>query len=113
MPYERLRSGNLRDRIIIQWPTKTPDGGGGKTTTWGGDKPLRAEVSPTTGGESFRLGVERRTQFYRVRIRFRDTVTADCRILLKGAPLNIRSCEDPNRDREQLVIMAESGAADG
>lgn len=108
-----LDGGELRDSVTIQAPVFTPDGGGGRKASWNDVATVRAEVVPISGGETFVHSLTQRTQFYRIRIRYRAGITPANRLLLNGAPLNIRSAEDPNRDREQLMIMAESGVLDG
>ncbi len=108
-----LSAGRLRQRVTIQSPVGTPDGGGGNVRTWSSVTTVGAEVLPVNGGEAFRAGIANATQFYRVTIRFREDVTPIHRLLWKGTPLNIRTIGDPTNRREELLITAESGVASG
>ena len=108
-----LSAGRLRNRITIQAPTHTPDGIGGQLTTWDDLTTVWAEVLPANGGESFRLGIERKSQFYRVTIRYRSDITAAHRLVWNDVAMNIRTCADPDGRREALLISAETGVADG
>ena len=108
-----LSIGDMRDRITIQAATTTPQAGGGKVKVWVDiGTPVWASIVPINGGEAFSQGIARNTQFYRITIRFRSDVTPANRIMWNGTALNIRTCADPDRRREALLITAESGAGE-
>jgi SPP1 family predicted phage head-tail adaptor len=108
-----LNAGDLNRKVTIQAPIRAPDGAGGWATTWNSIATVAAQITPISGGEALRLGVERSTQFYKVSIRFRSDVTSAHRLLFGAVALNIRTCSDPDGTREELAITAESGVADG
>lgn len=105
-----LLAGQLRDKIVFQVATETSDGAGGTTRAWSDVATRRALIEPMNGGEAFRAGVTRSTQFYRVSVRWFDGITPKHRILWGTVPLDIRTCADPDGTRRVLLITAESGA---
>lgn len=109
-----LSAGDLNRKVTIQTPNYTPDGAGGRSLTgWSDVATVYAQITPVSGGEAFKLGVQNQTQFYRVSLRFREDVTPGNRLMWGTIPLNIRTSADPDGFREELAIMAESGVADG
>ena len=106
-----LAAGSLRERVVVQAVTLTPDGSGGTTKAWTTThESVPAMIEPLSGGEAFRAALANNTQMYRVTIRFRTDITPRNRLVWKGQVLNIRTCADPEMRREKLVMTAESGA---
>lgn len=110
-----LRRKDLKHRITVRRETDTPNGKGGYTTGWGDAGTIFAEVTGLDGRESVMDRVLQGTSVYRIRVRFgADVGPADqlrsigeC---FGGRDLNIRSIVDPNGDREQLVVMADTAS---
>lgn len=91
------------------------DGKGGWTSGWSTIARPWAEVLGLSGNEAMLESIQQGNASYRIRIRWRaDIKTADQVQLgagFGGLELNITSAVDPNGDREQLVILATTAAA--
>lgn len=107
----KLGAGDLNQKVDIQISASAADGAGGRNKSWATAAPcIWAKVEPLNGGEAFRQGMLNATQLYRVTIRWRAGVSTANRLIWNGAPLNIRTCADPDGRREAIVMTVESGA---
>lgn len=105
-----MNSGSLRHRVTIQSLTKTSDGTGGFTETWTDAATVWAEVTPLKGFERYAAQQIRAQLSYRVRLRFRNDVTSDMRLIHKGKILTIQAVINVNgRNRELELLCSESG----
>ena len=104
-----LRSSDLRHRVVLVRPVDVDDEQGGSTTVWQPVGNPWAEVKGQAGRESVMHHVLQGIAVYRLRIRYRDDVDAKQQVILSdGRQLNIRSADDPDGRREQLVIIADT-----
>lgn len=103
----------LKQRITLQEPNETDDGGGGTVRGWSDVATLWAEVLPVGGARSERLFAAQleATVTHRVIIRYRTGVTAAMRISYAGRYFNIRSVVNVAEAGVMLEILAEEGAA--
>lgn len=106
---QRGLASRLNRRVSIEFPTRVPNGQGGYTKGWSAPVPVWAEMIPLRGQEAVKHNLSTSAQLWKVTIRFRTDVNSDCRLMLAGAALNIRTCEDPDGRRRELVMTAESG----
>jgi len=104
-----LRSGELNRRIIVQIPTRTPNGRGGFVKGWSDPIPLRAKMVPLRGDEAVQHSLLHKRQIWRVFIRHRPDVSVECKATYQGEALAITSCEDPDGRRERLEMICETG----
>lgn len=103
-------ASRLRGKVTIQSATRSPDGKGGQVKSWlNMAVDLPAEVIALRGQEAVAHNLLSSNQLWKVTIRYRGDVTTDHRLLIAGAPMNIRSCADPDGRRCELVMTAESG----
>ena len=108
----RLNAGDLRHKVIIKHKPKVSDGKGGWTAgSWQTIASPRAEVLGLDGREAVIARSLQGISTYRIRIRFRDGIDAAQQVRHGNKDLNIRSVFDPNGDREQLIILADTGSA--
>ena len=109
-----LASGRLRSRVTIRRLTIGDDGHGGPTRTWNTLATVAAEVISQNGREAVIAGALQGVSAYRVTIRWRADPprAADQLRLDDGTDLNIRTCDDTDRRREQLVIFADTASAE-
>lgn len=106
-----LDGGELTELIEIWRPTLVNDGEGGKTQTWARIATPWAEVIGIDGREAVVAQAFQGVSYYRIRIRFRtDRPKASDQIRWAGDNINIRSCADPNGDREQLLILGDTAS---
>lgn len=89
-------ASDLRERVTIQQQTASDDGYGGKTANWTDLATLFAQVEPIFGTAMERQVAEQRNASagYRVRIRYRNDITAAMRILWKTHTLAIHSLHE-------------------
>lgn len=108
---EPLRAGRLNRRVVIEKPVRVANGAGGFAKGWAPAGKAWAEMIPLRGDEALEHSVQRSTQIWKVTMRWRAGVDEQCRLIFAGKPLNIRTCEDPDGMRAELVMTCESGAA--
>lgn len=98
------------NRLIgLQTPIRANNGQGGSVKSWSASTPLWAEMIPLRGQEAVVHNLATSGQLWKVTIRFRAGVTTDCRLMFGTVSLNIRSCQDPDGRRRELVMTCESG----
>lgn len=97
-------------RVVIQAPDRASDGKGGQIKGWTDVSTVWAEMIPLRGQEAVAHNLLTSGQLWKVTIRYRAGLTVQHRLVLDGVPLNIRTCQDPDGRRKELVMTAESGA---
>ncbi|UAK23666.1 phage head closure protein [Sphingomonas nostoxanthinifaciens] len=110
-----LRAGDLRHQIEFMQPVQLPDRAGGSTKTWQATMKPWAEVLGQDGREAVIAQALQGISTYRIRIRWRTGIDPSWQIRLNGTggiDLNILSITDPNGDREQLLIIADTAAVE-
>lgn len=107
-----MRAGRLKHRITLQAyeETRDPDTGA-VITTWVDVASVWASVDGVNGREFLASSAEQSGTTWRIIIRFRDLLPT-WRILYNGVYFNIKAIL-PNNDRNQLVLMCESGVNQG
>lgn len=100
-----MRAGALRHTITIQTRTVTRDSYGGETETWADSATVPASVESLSGREYWAARQTMASEIVRFRIRWRQGVTADCRIVWDGRTWDIESVQDPDGRRRELVIV--------
>lgn len=106
-----LNAGRMTQRITIQRRTPGEDAHGQSLTTWQDVATVWAEAIPTRGRE-FVAGqaIEAASVMVRFRIRHRDGITADMRVLWRGlAHALVAPPVEPFGEREALELMCASG----
>lgn len=106
-----LRTEDLIHKLKIRRSSPARDGKGGRSLTWATIAEPWAEVIGLDGRESVMDHVLQGVSVYRVRIRWRAGILNGDQIQHGTLELNITSAVDPDGKREQLVIMANTGAA--
>lgn len=106
-----MRAGQLRERVTLQAPLRTPDGAGGADIGWSEVATLWARVEAQGGGElpaGERLEARARLE---VTIRFRADVTPAMRLVWRGRALDIRASADSDGRRRFLTLDCMEGGA--
>ena len=96
--------GAMRHRVTLQRTVRTPDDSGGNVVAWADVATLWAEVEPITAQEAMHLGRLAGEVTHRITLRYRDGVTTDMRLLLRGRPLDIVGVRDLREARRFLVL---------
>ena len=104
-------AGALRERVTIEQATRVTDGVGGASTNWSELATVWALVMPQSGRETLTGGRVEAQQSYKIKIRYRDDVTAAMRVIWMARTLNIRSVMDPDERKHWLVLHGQEGVA--
>lgn len=105
----KLKAGDLNRGIMLQIPTRTPNGRGGFTKGWSDPVTVWAKMVPLRGDEALQHSLLHKRQLWRVTIRYRAGVDVECRATYQGETLAITACEDPDGRRERLEMTCETG----
>lgn len=110
-----VRAGRLRSRVAIMRQTQVATGKGGFTASWNADpKPIAAEVIAISGREDTIDHVLQGISVYRITVRWRANLSPREQLrLANGQVLNIKSADDPDGRRRDLVIIADTVATTG
>jgi SPP1 family predicted phage head-tail adaptor len=105
---EKMRSGELKNRIDLQAISRTPDGMGGFVNSYSTVvSSLAAAIWPLKSIEAHEGGRVVSTVTHRIRIRYREGVKASWRIKFKNKYFNIVEIINPNTDYKVLDLMAK------
>lgn len=99
-----MHAGALRERVIIQQRTSTPDGQGGRDVVWSTLATTWAMVEPLTGTERLQAGAETSVLSHRITMRYRADVSAVLRLVWRRRVLEIHTVASPDARREWLVL---------
>ena len=99
--------GSLRDRISLQNVARTDDGGGGASELWTTFAAVWAEVAPRRSVDDEAGDRSAHQRRYRIRIRHRDDVTFQTRIVFEGRNLMITSLEAIGDGARWLALECE------
>ena len=73
-------ASDLRQRVLLESPTDTPDGLGGYSRAWSSVATVWAQVTPSQGSEHVIAQGVRAQAAYDVRIRYRSDASANWRV---------------------------------
>jgi SPP1 family predicted phage head-tail adaptor len=99
--------GTRARRFTLEMPLQSPDGFGGVVTSFAAGPQLWGAIEFVGGGERRRAGRPEQAITHRVRLRFRDGVTAAMRLSLGPRRFAIRLAADPDGSRRELVCLVE------
>lgn len=100
-----MRSGPLRHRIRIQNKTVTQNEYGEEEATWNTFVRAWASVEPLLGRQYLEARAQAQSVSHKVRMRYRDGVTPEMRVLFKGRVFDIESVLNVQERGEELVLM--------
>ena len=107
-----LNAGDLNRRVTIRRATTVSDGHGGQVKTWTDIATVWAEAWSQNGREAVIAGALQGVSAWRFRVRWRGDVQAKDQLRYDGRDLNIRTVEDPDGRRVQLMIFADTASAE-
>lgn len=108
-----LSAGRLRHRVTIQEQSTVPDAFGQPITTWGDVATVWAAVEPLQGREFFNSDQINAEVTARIRIRWRDGLTAAMRVSFDSRLYNIEAIITPKEIHEEIQLMCSEGVNDG
>ncbi len=107
-----IRSGALRNRLVIEQVTETRDGFGQAIETWATFATVWGSLEPLGGRERFLAAQTHAEATYRSRIRFLEGLTPKMRVRFADKLYNITHIADDGRRRELVLDLVE-GLTDG
>lgn len=76
----RIATGDLRERVVIQQNTTTPDSQGGRASSWGTLATVWAHVRPASASEQLQAQAVQSAVGYAVTVRYRADITPAMRV---------------------------------
>ena len=95
--------GRMRRRVTLEAPVDTPDDIGGVARTFAAVAALWADITPMGGETRFVADQTQERITHKVRLRWRDGVTATMRFRLGARILLIRDVTDESETRRFLL----------
>ena len=99
--------GSLRHRLVLEEVTRTPDGAGGATETWGTVAELWADLHPLAGREAPHAEQLSGRLTHRVIVRYRAGIVPAMRFRLGQRLFHIEAVRDLGERRRHLECLVE------
>lgn len=103
-----MQSGKLKHRLSLQKYSYVQDPAGQPIPQWTEISQVYAKVEGVQGREFLAASAEQHATTWRIIMRYRDDFTMSDRLVRGNVAYNIKAIL-PNNDRNQLVLMCESG----
>ena len=100
-----MQGGRLRHRVALQSATTAKNAVGEDTRTWATFATVWAAVEVVGGSEYQAQEALHASLTHRVRLRYRDDVTREQRVVWRSRELEIESVEDPDDRRRELHLL--------
>jgi SPP1 family predicted phage head-tail adaptor len=101
-----VQAGKLDKQLTILAPSHTQNNAGETTTTYEELATVWAQVRQPSASETIRNADTTAQAQYAIRIRWRDDVTAACRLEYQGRTLEISQVIEGHRRRTELQLVA-------
>lgn len=106
----RVLPGTMRQRIRLEQPSLAPDGLGGWHRSWVEVASVWAHIRAGSGDERMEAGQLAAPATYRIRLRWREDITSDMRIVFGARIFAIRGVLDADARKRFIELIAEEGA---
>ncbi|MGB4107769.1 MAG: phage head closure protein [Alphaproteobacteria bacterium] len=113
MPGNRVNPGDLSERITFQSPTRTADGAGGHTQSWGNistTPTVWARVTPLSGSLALQAMQLDMKKTYEIAIRSRSDLDTKMRIL--WGSIIMRLVDYPKKLQGEMYMILTAEAVD-
>ena len=97
----------MRQRLGIERPVRSADGGGGAVETWETVAEVWGAVIPVTGGERVEADAVTGGVTHEIWLRYRTEVSADMRLRLGSRLFEVRAVIDVEERRRFLRCLCE------
>jgi SPP1 family predicted phage head-tail adaptor len=105
-----MRIGDLRKRIILQYPTRASDNMGGYVLTWNDGSTIFAAIWPVSANEQVEAMQTTMIITHRIRIRYRSDVKGNWRVKFGSRYFSIVSIVDVNMRHQILDLLCKEAA---
>jgi SPP1 family predicted phage head-tail adaptor len=99
--------GARRHCFVLEMPLESSDGFGGVVRSYAAGPQLWGAIEMVKGEERLAAGRAEQAVTHRVRLRYRDGITAAHRLVCGLRRFNIRAAADPDGARRELVCLVE------
>jgi len=100
-----MRSGNLKNKVILEQKSVLTDTLGAENTTWSTFKECYASIEPLRGQELFVSQQIYNKVMCRIRLRYTDGIKTDMRVNHNGHIFEIESVVDIREKKQELHLM--------
>lgn len=107
----QLSAGKLRNTIIFETPTLTPDGYSGSSVDWSNFAVIRSMIKPVTGSERWQSQRLETNITHRIFIRYRAGLNTEMRINYNGRLMQIEAILNIEERNKWFEIHATEGEA--
>ena len=102
-----MRAGDLKNRVVLEAQSRTPDGMGGFSSTWIAVKTIYAAIWPMKMDEAFEGGRTVAVATHRIRIRYRRVLKPAWRVRFGTKYFSIVSIINPGTEYKMLDLMCK------
>ncbi len=102
-----IRAGELEQYITIEKPVNTEGDYGETTTTWTTHCNCWANIQNLKGKEYWDAKSINSEVTAKIKIRYRDDITADMRVKYESRYFYVNSFFDPYEERKELLLMCK------
>lgn len=106
---DRLGPGDLRNKIVVESFTNTPDGEGGFTEAWATNSTLWAMIQPRLGNERFFGQRIEENITHIITTRYVSGLDTSMRISFDSRYFQIKSIISPMENKEYLMFLCVEG----
>ncbi len=104
---DSIKIGNLRQRVSIEEPLRTGDGGGGAQESWVELAQVWAQIRPLNGSERAEADGIAGKVSHEIVMRFRADIAPEHRLFYDGRIFDIRAVLDLDERRRFLRCLVE------
>lgn len=104
-----VRAGRLRHRVTVQSQATVQNAYGEGVRSWSNVAEVWAEVSPISARELFAAAQAQATTTHRITIRYRNDVTASCRVKFGTRYFAIDGVMNPDERNDRLLLLCTEG----
>lgn len=108
-----IESSKLRQRITVQRKEMTRDGFGDPAVSWVDVATLWAEVVDRSGKQVYETEQQIDTAYTRIRIRYRNDIMPQMRVVYRGEFYEIQAVLDINGHSDFIELTCQRGANEG
>lgn len=107
-----INAGHLRHKMTLQRVTRTSDGAGGFTQSWGSDETVWAKIEPASGREVFRAQQLETPVTHKITCRYNANITTAARLIYDNRVFNIQEVLNPLERNAIMEVLAIEGLDD-
>lgn len=104
-----MRSGRLRHRLTLQYPSQTRSATGDVVTSWVTDSTVWGAIEPLSGKEFLAASQTQNETSVRVVIRYHATIAPTWRIVNDGKAYSILSLINTDSRDRMIEVMCSEG----